>query len=109
MRRNQSGMWMQRVWWIGGFAAVWMPGWAGFASELPEAQEHAAEHERDHAHGHDHTWLGELDGRGAADGGTAPKESVYVCPMHPEVRQQKEGRCPKCGMKLVPKPSASSR
>jgi hypothetical protein len=28
--------------------------------------------------------------------------TVYTCPMHPEVRQSKPGRCPKCGMTLVP-------
>jgi uncharacterized protein len=27
---------------------------------------------------------------------------AYVCPMHPEVRQEGPGRCPKCGMDLVP-------
>jgi hypothetical protein len=27
---------------------------------------------------------------------------TYICPMHPEIRKDKEGRCPKCGMKLVP-------
>jgi hypothetical protein len=37
---------------------------------------------------------------GAADGGS--EEVVYACPMHPEVRQRGPGRCPKCGMKLVP-------
>jgi Cu+-exporting ATPase len=26
----------------------------------------------------------------------------YICPMHPEVRQDKPGNCPKCGMHLVP-------
>ena len=26
---------------------------------------------------------------------------VYVCPMHPEVRSDKPGKCPKCGMALV--------
>ena len=25
----------------------------------------------------------------------------YTCPMHPEVRAKKSGKCPKCGMKLV--------
>ena len=27
---------------------------------------------------------------------------VYTCPMHPEVRSDAPGTCPKCGMKLVP-------
>jgi FtsP/CotA-like multicopper oxidase with cupredoxin domain len=26
---------------------------------------------------------------------------VYVCPMHPEVRSEEPGSCPKCGMKLL--------
>lgn len=28
--------------------------------------------------------------------------STYVCPMHPEVVSEQPGRCPKCGMSLVP-------
>jgi Heavy metal binding domain len=28
---------------------------------------------------------------------------TYVCPMHPEVISAGPGRCPKCGMNLVPK------
>jgi membrane fusion protein, copper/silver efflux system len=27
----------------------------------------------------------------------------YTCPMHPEVVQDKAGKCPKCGMELVEK------
>lgn len=27
----------------------------------------------------------------------------YTCPMHPEVKQEKPGMCPKCGMALVVK------
>ncbi len=27
--------------------------------------------------------------------------NVYTCPMHPEVRSDKPGKCPKCGMDLV--------
>jgi hypothetical protein len=26
---------------------------------------------------------------------------VYTCPMHPEVKSDKAGKCPKCGMTLV--------
>lgn len=32
----------------------------------------------------------------------------YVCPMHPEVRQDKPGNCPKCGMKLEPEKKKES-
>jgi Cu+-exporting ATPase len=35
------------------------------------------------------------------DGPAEPAPAkVYVCPMHPEVRQDTPGECPKCGMKL---------
>lgn len=27
---------------------------------------------------------------------------TYTCPMHPEVVRSEPGRCPKCGMTLVP-------
>ena len=29
-------------------------------------------------------------------------EQIYVCPLHADVRQPGPGRCPKCGMALVP-------
>ena len=31
-----------------------------------------------------------------------PPGTVYTCPMHPEVRQDRPGSCPKCGMALEP-------
>ena len=31
-----------------------------------------------------------------------PPGATYTCPMHPEVRQQGPGDCPKCGMALEP-------
>lgn len=35
----------------------------------------------------------------------ATKESavLYTCPMHPEVKSEKPGKCPKCGMDLIKK------
>jgi Cu+-exporting ATPase len=32
----------------------------------------------------------------------APPGTIYTCPMHPEVRQEGPGACPKCGMALEP-------
>ena len=39
---------------------------------------------------------------------TAPEKVVYTCPMHPEVRQDKPGTCPKCGMDLEPEHAEAS-
>ena len=43
-------------------------------------------------------------GHGAPASATqADKEAAHwTCPMHPEVMQSEPGKCPKCGMKLVP-------
>src|SRR5206468_3652100 len=32
----------------------------------------------------------------------AGEPTVYTCPMHPEIRSEGPGRCPICGMDLVP-------
>ncbi|MDQ3283705.1 MAG: heavy metal translocating P-type ATPase [Acidobacteriota bacterium] len=37
----------------------------------------------------------------------APKGTMYVCPMDPEVRQEGPGACPKCGMALEPETIAA--
>jgi hypothetical protein len=36
------------------------------------------------------------------------REEIYMCPMHPEVKSAKPGKCPKCAMKLVKKGTAST-
>ncbi|MYM87031.1 heavy metal translocating P-type ATPase [Rugamonas sp. FT82W] len=33
---------------------------------------------------------------------TAAAGAIYTCPMHPEIRQDHPGNCPKCGMTLEP-------
>src|SRR5207249_397181 len=33
---------------------------------------------------------------------SAPQKTEYTCPMHPEVRSDKPGACPICGMALEP-------
>jgi Cu+-exporting ATPase len=37
-----------------------------------------------------------------ADAVPAAAGAIYTCPMHPEVRQDHPGNCPKCGMTLEP-------
>jgi heavy metal-binding protein/methylamine utilization protein MauE len=39
-------------------------------------------------------------GVGAGDGSS--DMTTYRCPMHPDVRSDEPGRCPTCGMRLVP-------
>lgn len=34
---------------------------------------------------------------------------VWTCPMHPEVRSDGPGKCPKCGMNLVPAESLGDK
>lgn len=38
----------------------------------------------------------------AAMGAATSIAAMYTCPMHPEVRQDRPGTCPKCGMALEP-------
>ena len=46
----------------------------------------------------------------ATDAVEAPAGTIYTCPMHPEIRQDHPGSCPKCGMALEPEmPSARRR
>lgn len=33
---------------------------------------------------------------------------IYTCPMHPEIKSAKPGKCPKCGMTLVPAASQTA-
>ena len=35
-------------------------------------------------------------------------ESYYTCPMHPEVRSKVPGKCPGCGMDLIPVPAKTT-
>ncbi len=53
------------------------------------------EHPRDHHGGHCHAHSDSVKPVPAAPAGT-----LYTCPMHPEVRQEGPGSCPRCGMAL---------
>jgi Cu+-exporting ATPase len=55
----------------------------------------AGEHHHEHAHHH-----APAEQRGAV--GPKAAETIYTCPMHPEIRQDHPGSCPICGMALEP-------
>jgi len=46
-------------------------------------------------------YLGRTAG-GASEPKAQPTAGGYTCPMHPEIRSEKPGPCPKCGMALEP-------
>src|SRR5262245_11573606 len=54
--------------------------------------------------------LGLLTAGCATDGKTirgSTDSATYTCPMHPDVRESKQGNCPICGMPLVKELSAA--
>ncbi|WDI41520.1 efflux RND transporter periplasmic adaptor subunit [Bremerella sp. P1] len=51
-------------------------------------------------------WIGTDGGPQATSGGDS--QQIYTCPMHPQIRQPGPGRCPICGMALVPAASGSA-
>jgi len=51
-------------------------------------------------------WIGTDGGQLTASGGGT--QQIYTCPMHPQIRQPGPGRCPICGMALVPASSGSA-
>lgn len=58
--------------------------------------QHAAQHGHAHHAAHQHPPVAP----GAQAG--MPVGTIYTCPMHPEIRQDHPGSCPKCGMTLEP-------
>ena len=72
------------------------PGMEHAGHEMEAHQASPEQHGDDHA-GHDHSAPASAPNEGG---------NLYVCPMHPEVTADKpDARCPKCGMKLVKKPT----
>ncbi len=58
------------------------------------------EHDHDHGH-HDHAHDEQDDLVDGMLGETAATQ--YLCPMHPQIVRDEPGRCPICGMNLVPR------
>ncbi len=50
----------------------------------------------------DHSCCHSHDNSSAQPIADASVDTMYTCPMHPEIRQQGQGSCPKCGMALEP-------
>lgn len=70
-------------------AALLLPSGCGKKSEEPAGQ-HASSHNAAQHEQHAPTSHKEI-------------QPLYTCPMHPKVISDKPGRCPECGMNLVPK------
>lgn len=43
-----------------------------------------------------------MERRGRREHDDQAAATTYTCPMHAEIKQDKPGTCPKCGMALVP-------
>lgn len=52
-------------------------------------------------------WLKKPHDTSAPTSQVAPG-AIYTCPMHPQIRQPTPGRCPICGMQLVPAASGAA-
>ena len=61
----------------------------------------------------DNTGREGMQGGAGRHGGASPASAdghrLYTCLMHPEVVQDHPGKCPKCSMALVPKPTGGTR
>ncbi len=73
----------------------------------PEGAGHGHNHAHAHPHAHPHAPSpnppvpGHLSAA-PPTGAPAGSGAIYTCPMHPEIRQDHPGNCPKCGMSLEP-------
>jgi uncharacterized protein involved in copper resistance len=74
------------------------------AAEMPAMEHGGMEHE-----GMQHEGMQQREGmkHGEASQEQQKATGAYTCPMHPEVKSDKPGSCPKCGMKLVEKGGAN--
>jgi len=65
-----------------------------------DRKHHAHEPQGHEHHGHEHH--SHRRGGGAGTSAEAARDSTHTCPMHPEVRNDGPGACPRCGMALEP-------
>ena len=74
---------------------------------LHPVQHNKSAHQSSNSHSHSQT----EKKIGHSGGSYDVNSNFYTCPMHPEIRQNEPGSCPKCGMALeaVGKPIATTR
>ncbi len=69
-------------------------------------RDHASDHAHHHEHHHHHMPPSEALKKPVADTPPSsletPGQTIWVCPMHPEIRRDAPGHCPICGMALEP-------
>ncbi len=76
---------------------------AGPAAYLKADTSDAADRGQGSTHSHGHAKPDSGEGESCeGDVCGIDVETIYTCPMHPEVRQKGPGTCPKCGMALEP-------
>ncbi len=90
---SKSGFIVNRVWLVvlGVIAGVLIGLLIGGGSSSPMDNE-----------GHGHPGEGEAAAQVA-------KEEIWTCSMHPQIRQPKPGKCPLCGMDLIPAASGEEK
>jgi P-type Cu+ transporter len=71
-------------------------------SENPSAYLKSATHPQSSEHDHAHHHGPAEHAHTVVRAKSVPAGTIYTCPMHPEVRQEGPGTCPKCGMALEP-------
>ena len=70
---------------------------------MSSPHDHHHHHHHDHSHGsHGHHGHAATAPAAYAVAPPADGATIYTCPMHPEIRQNAPGNCPKCGMALEP-------
>ncbi len=70
---------------------------------MTQSADHGDRHHESRASAADRGKGGTAHGdAGVQTPGTIPPGTIYTCPMHPEIRQDRPGTCPKCGMTLEP-------
>ena len=67
----------------------------------PEGSGHGHEHVHQHGQAQTPPVPGHVSAAPPAEA-PAGGNAIYTCPMHPEIRQDHPGNCPKCGMSLEP-------